>query len=144
MKRVLDQSPPKRVKNIQKFLGLANYYWQLIKNFVSIARLLPNLVKKVQKQDWMEKQKKVFKGIKEIFTKKPVSAALDLDKKVKMEVDASDYTTEGVLSMECEYRQQEPAAYLLKSLNKTERNYKIHGLRSGQTTKIATRIKNTL
>jgi len=53
----------------------------------------------------MEKQNKVFKGIKEIFTKKPVLAALDLDKKVKMEVDASDYTTEGVLSMECEYRQ---------------------------------------
>jgi len=32
------------VQNIQKFLGLANYYWKLIKDFVSIARLLYYLV----------------------------------------------------------------------------------------------------
>ena len=37
------------VKDIQKFLGLANFYYQFIKNFVSIARLLHNIVKKNQK-----------------------------------------------------------------------------------------------
>jgi len=36
----------KRVKDIQKFLELANYYWQFIKDFTSIARPLHNLVKK--------------------------------------------------------------------------------------------------
>ena len=35
-----------RVKNIQKFLKLANYYQQFIKDFTSIARPLYNLVKK--------------------------------------------------------------------------------------------------
>ena len=50
----------------------------------------------------------------------------DLDKKMRMEVDASDYITEGVLSMECEDGRWRPVAYLLKSLNMTERNYKIH------------------
>jgi len=34
--------------------------------------------------------------------KEPVLAALDLDKRMRMKVDASDYTTGGVLSMECE------------------------------------------
>ena len=43
-----------------------------------------------------------------------------------MEVDTLDYTTEGVLSMECEDRQWRPVVYLSKSLNKTEINYKIH------------------
>ena len=33
---------------------------------------------------------------------------------------------EGVLSMECEDRRQKPVAFISKSLNKTERNYKIH------------------
>jgi len=33
--------------------------------------------------------------------KKPVLAAPDLDKKMRMEVDALYYVTEGVLSMEC-------------------------------------------
>jgi len=32
------------IQNIQKFLGLANYYWKLIKDFVSIARPLYYLV----------------------------------------------------------------------------------------------------
>ena len=50
----------------------------------------------------------------------------DLDKKMRMEVDASDYIIEGVLSMECEDGRWRPVAYLLKSLNMTERNYKIH------------------
>jgi len=37
------------VKNVQKFLELANYYRQVVKYFASIARLLYNLVKKDQK-----------------------------------------------------------------------------------------------
>ena len=46
MKRVLDWLISKKVKNIQKFLELANYYWQFIKDFMFIARLLHNLIKK--------------------------------------------------------------------------------------------------
>jgi len=55
MKGVLDWPTPKRVKNIQKFLGLANYYWQFIKDFIFIARPLYNLVKKNQKWNWTER-----------------------------------------------------------------------------------------
>jgi len=50
----------------------------------------------------------------------------DLDKKMRMEVDASDFVTGGVLSMECEDRRWKLVAYLSKLLNETERNYKIH------------------
>ena len=49
VKSVLDWLMPKYIKNIQKFLGLANYYHQFIKGFVSIVRPLHNLVKKDQK-----------------------------------------------------------------------------------------------
>ena len=60
------------------------------------------------------------------FTRKLVLAAPDLDKKMRMEIDASDYATGEVLSMECENGRWRPVAFLSKSLNKTERNYKIH------------------
>ena len=50
----------------------------------------------------MEKQEEAFRELKEKFTKEPVLAAPDLDKKMRMEVDVSDYATGGVLSMECE------------------------------------------
>jgi len=68
----------------------------------------------------------VFKRLKEYFTKELVLAALDLDKKMRMEVDTSDYTMGGVLSMECEDRLWRPVTFLSKSLNETERNYEIH------------------
>jgi len=83
VKGVLDWLTPKCVKDVQKFLGLANYYCQFIEGFASIARPLHNMVKKNQKWDWTEKQEKVFKELKEQFTKEPVLAALDLDKKNK-------------------------------------------------------------
>ena len=52
--------------------------------------------------------------------------APDLDKKMRIKVDTSDYATGGVLSMECEDGLWRLVAFLSKSLNKTERNYKIH------------------
>ena len=80
MKEVLNWLTLKEIKNIQKFLGLANYYQQFIKDFIFIARLLYDLVKKDQKWDWTEKQK-AFRELKKRFTKELVLAAPDLDKK---------------------------------------------------------------
>jgi len=58
------------------------------------------MVKKDKKWDWMEKQEKVFRELKEKFTKELVLAVPDLDKKMRMEVDVLDYATGGVLSIE--------------------------------------------
>jgi len=41
-------------------------------------------------------------GVKEEIYKKLVLAALDLDKKIRMEVDILDYVIGEVLSMKCE------------------------------------------
>ena len=53
-------------------------------------------------------------------------AVPDLDKKLKVEIDASDYVMGGVLSMEVENGRWKPVAFLSKSLNETKRNYEIH------------------
>ena len=84
------------------------------------------MVKKNRKWDWTGKQEKAFRELKEKFTKELVLAAPDLDKKMRMEVDTSDYATGGVLSMEGEDRLWRPVAFLSKSLNETKRNYEIH------------------
>jgi len=55
-----------------------------------------------------------------------VLAAPDLDKRMRMDIDVSDYATGEVLSMECEDGRWRPVTFLFKSLNETERNYKIH------------------
>ena len=53
-------------------------------------------------------------------------AAPDLDKEMRVEADASDYVTGGVLSVKGEDGKWRPVAFISKSLNDTERNYKIH------------------
>ena len=68
----------------------------------------------------------MFKELKERFTKEPILAAPDIDKKIRIEVDVSDYAMGSVLSMECEDGLWRPVAFLSKSLNETERNYEIY------------------
>ena len=126
VKRVLEWPTPKCVKDVQKFLGLANYYHRFIEGFASIARPLHDMVKKDKKWEWTEKQERAFRELKKRFTEKLVLVAPDLDKKMRMEVDASDYATGGVLSMECEDKLWRLVVFLSKLLNKMKRNYKIH------------------
>ena len=126
VKGVLEWLTPKCVKDVQKSLGLANYYCQFIEGFASLARPLHDMVKKDKRWKWTERQERAFKELKERFTKEPVLTAPDIDKKMRMEVDVSDYATGGVLSMEGENGKWKLVAFLSKSLNETERNYKIH------------------
>jgi len=49
VKGVLDWLISKCVKDIQKFLGLVNYYCRFIQGFASIARSLHDIVRKDQK-----------------------------------------------------------------------------------------------
>ena len=126
VKEVLEWPTPKCVKDVQKFLGLVNYYHQFIEDFASIARPLHDMVKKDKKWEWTERQEKAFKELKERFTKELVLTAPDIDKKMRMEVDVSDYVMGGVLLMECEDGLWRPVTFLSKSLNEIERNYEIH------------------
>ena len=105
MKDVLDWQTPQGVKDIQKFLGLANYYHWFIKDFAVIDKLLCNMVKKDQKWEWTEWQEKAFGELNDKFMKEPVLAAPDLNKKMGIEVDVLYYATSEVLSIECEDRQ---------------------------------------
>jgi len=46
---VLEWPRPKTVKEMQKLLGLANYYRQFVKDFTKIAKLMHKLVRKDKK-----------------------------------------------------------------------------------------------
>jgi len=107
-------------------LGLANYYRQFVKDFTKIAKPLHQLVRKEEKWRWGEEQEEAFAKLKEIFTTEPVLAAPDLDKKMRVEADTSDYATGRVLLVKEEDEKWRPVAFIFKSLNDTERNYEIH------------------
>jgi len=88
--------------------------------------LLHDTIKKDKRWEWTEKQKRAFGELKRRFTEELVLAAPDLDKKMRIEVNVSDYVTGGVLSMECKDKLWRLVAFLSKSLNEIERNYEIH------------------
>ena len=84
------------------------------------------LTKKDVKWQQESKQQKAFDELKQIFTTRPVLAASNLDKKFRVEADASNYATRGVLSIKCSNELQKPVTFISKLLSDTERNYKIH------------------
>jgi len=47
--RVLSWSQPKNMKDVRKFLGLANYYKRFIKDFAQVARPINMLTRKDEK-----------------------------------------------------------------------------------------------
>jgi len=89
------------MKDIRKFLGLANYYRRFIKDFARVTRPINALTRKDVKWQWGVEQQKVFDKLKRVFTTKPVLAALDLDKEFRVEADVLNYATGGVLSIKC-------------------------------------------
>jgi len=61
-----------------------------------------------------------------VITTEPVPAIPDIDKEIRVEADALDYATEGVLLTKCEDGKWRPVAFISKLLNTTERNYEIY------------------
>jgi len=51
---------------------------------------------------------------------------------MRVEVDVSDYATEGVLSMECDNGRWRLVVFLSKLLNEIERNYEIYDKEIGK------------
>jgi len=123
---VLNWPAPRNVKEVQKFLGLANYYRRFIKDFAKIAAPLHVLVRKEQKWKWEKEQEKVFGKLKEVFTTEPVLAIPDIDREMRVEEDTLDYAMGGVLSLKGEDGRWRPVAFISKSLNAIERNYEIY------------------
>jgi len=64
--------------------------------------------------------------LKERFITEPVLVIPDLNKEMKVGVDVLNFAIGEVLLIKCEDEKWRPVAYISKSLNKVERNYKIY------------------
>jgi len=123
---VLDWPTSRCIKDIQKFMGLANYYRHFVKDFAKLARPLHLLVRKDEKWKWEKEQENAFRKLKEVFTSRSILVAPDLDRELRVEADTSEYATSGILSVKCKDERWRPVGFISKSLNQVERNYEIH------------------
>ena len=123
---VLKWLTPQCMRDVRKFLGLTNYYRQFVKDFAKIALLMNQLTRKDKKWKWGEEQQAAFEQLKAVFTTRPMLATPELDKEFRVEADASNFTTGGVLSVKCDDNLWQPVAFISKALNEMECNYEIH------------------
>ena len=84
------------------------------------------LTRKDIKWRWEEEEQAVFDKLKKAFMTRPVLVAPDLDKEFRVEVDALNYATGGVLLIKCSDDLWRLVAFISKSLSDIERNYEIH------------------
>ena len=84
------------------------------------------LTRKDVKWWWGEEQQWAFDELKKVFITRPVLVAPDPDKEFRVEADALNYATRGILSMKCSDGLWRQVAFISKSLSDIERNYIIH------------------
>jgi hypothetical protein len=114
-------------KEVQSFVGFANFYHRFIARFSHHAPALFDLTKKDVKFEWTEREQRAFDKIKEAVTSAPVLVLPDRDQPFCIEADGSGFVTGAVLSqLSSEDNKWHLVAFLSKSLNKVERNYQIH------------------
>ncbi|KAJ9529817.1 hypothetical protein QJQ45_022213 [Haematococcus lacustris] len=123
VKVVREWHVPRNLKDLQAFLGLANYFRRFIPNFSAIAAPLTDLTSKTAAAqfDWQkfgEAQKKAFNGLKDALCSAPVLALPDFTKPFVVCTDASLVGTGAVLLQE-----GKPIAYTSKKLSPPETRY---------------------
>jgi hypothetical protein len=118
---------PSNKREVQSFLGFANFYRRFIKDFSHHARPLFNLTKNERKWQWGSSEASAFRKLKDLVTSAPVLTIPADDQPFRIEADSSDYATGAVLSqLSAEDGKWHPVAFYSKSLSETERNYEIH------------------
>jgi hypothetical protein len=117
---------PKIVKDVQAFLGFANFYRRFISGFSELASPLTRLTRKNISFEWTPKAQTAFNALKEAFTTAPIVTHFDPEKEITVETDASDYVSAGVLSQYDDNGTLRPVAYFSKKHSPVECNYEIY------------------
>lgn len=123
---VLNWETPKSVKDIQCFLGFANFYRRFINKYSHLCQPLFNLLRKDVPFAWNSTCEEVFKLLKKAFTSAPFLRHFDPDLETLVETDGSDYVTSGILSqkhLENEKLVLHPIAFISEKMFPAEFTY---------------------
>jgi len=122
---IQDWLTPRHLRDIQAFLGFANFYRCFIHNYSKITVPLTCLTRKSCPWNWSSNCESAFQLLKSSFITTLVLAYWDLDSPLVLKTDVSDLALAMILSTYVE-GELHPIAYYSRALNTTELNYDIH------------------
>ena len=117
---VADWPRPDNVKELQSFLGFANWFRQYMQGYSQHTAVLTKLTRKSQAYDWTPECEDAFLWVKQALANAPVLAHADFTKPFTVWTDASMDGVGAVLQQE-----KRPIAYESARFSPAERNYTI-------------------
>ncbi|QRV97855.1 Retrotransposable element Tf2 protein [Ceratobasidium sp. AG-Ba] len=126
VKAIMEWPTPLTVKQVQSFLGFANFYRRFIENFSQIAHLLHILTHLDQPWAWGDEQQAACDAIKEAMSKEPVLAHPNKNEPYQLETDASGTDMGAVLLQWQPDGFLHPVAFMSMSFSPAELNYDTH------------------
>ena len=126
VKAITKWPEPKNLKEVQAFLGFANFYQRFIQGYSKVVTPLTTLTKKKQPLNWGKEQRNAFHRLKKKFILAPILASFDPEKKIFLEIDALDQALGSCLCQPAANRQLHPVTYRSKKFSGPELNYEVH------------------
>jgi hypothetical protein len=123
---IIDWLEPQKVKDIQSFLGFANFHHRFIYNYSDIVVLLTRLTRKDAPWNFLDECRKSFEMLKRAFTTAPILMHWMPNVPLIVEMDALDYAIAGILSIICLDSEIRPVAFYSRTLTPLELNYDTH------------------
>lgn len=123
---VTEWPTPSNKKQLQRFLGFANFYRRFIRDYSRVASPLTKLTSAKHPFQWTAEAEKAFGKLKGLFTTAPVLVQPDPSKQFIVEVDASDVGVGAVLSQRSgSDHRLHPCAFFSRRLSPAEHNYDV-------------------
>ena len=118
IKAVKEWKTPTKIKDVESFLGFANFYRRFIHNFSHTARPL-NELKGKKEWKWEKEHQEAFEELKEKIMSQLVLSLPRREGKFRVETDALGHAIGGVLSQEQDGKWK-PIAFLSRTMQVAE------------------------
>ncbi|PAA69616.1 hypothetical protein BOX15_Mlig032248g1 [Macrostomum lignano] len=118
VKRVMDVEVPKTKKDLERFLGLAQFYGRLVPNFSEKCRPLQELRRGDRVFEWNAVAEAAFSEVKRSLASNPCIKPFDVSAPVCLRVDASEKSLGAVL-----VQSGHPVMFMSRALTQAETNY---------------------
>lgn len=124
--KAADWPLPKDRKQLQRFLGFANFYRRFIRNYSQVAAPLTKLTSTLCDFTWNLEAETAFVELKRLFSSAPILCHPDINKQFIVEVDASDTGVGAVLSQRSDSDSRiHPWTFFSKRFSPSEQNYDV-------------------